>query len=366
MSASAPVDLALHAKGSPPRRSGRQLLAVAGRWLVIAALAVVTAGCADKISREELLARIEAGDPPPILDVRSGGEYAASHVPGAVHAPFHSLLRHRGRIPAPEREGDPIVVYCEHGPRAGIARAQLALAGSGPVLFLEGHMSAWKEAELPVDVGAGEALGEGARPALNEKFRSEDLDVVHYVEVFETESREIYAERKAIVAAVDIAAGMSVADVGAGTGLFLSLFAEAVGATGRVYAVDISPRFVEHLEKRAKDEQLAQVDVVLGGDRSPGLPEASVDRVFVCDTYHHFEHPRAMLASLHGAVRPGGELLIIDFERVPGESRDWIFDHVRAGKEVFRSEIETAGFEFVEEVEIAGVEENYVLRFRRP
>jgi hypothetical protein len=57
--------------------------------------------------------------------------------------------------------------------------------------------------------------------------------------------------------------------------------------------------------------------------------------------------------------------VVIDFERIHGESREWIVDHVRAGKEVFREEIEAAGFEFVDEKQIAGFRENYFLKFRK-
>jgi rhodanese-related sulfurtransferase len=113
-------------------------------------------GCAEPVAREDLLARIRAGTPPPIVDVRSQSEYDASHVPGAVHIPFYALLADRERIPPHASEADPVVLYCEHGPRAGIARAQLWLAGVKPVAFLEGHMSAWKRDGLPVESSAGE------------------------------------------------------------------------------------------------------------------------------------------------------------------------------------------------------------------
>ena len=63
---------------------------------------------------------------------------------------------------------------------------------------------------------------------------------------------------------------------------------------------------------------------------------------------------------------PSGTLIVIDFDRIPGKSREFILGHVRAGKGVFRSEIEAAGFEFVEEVELDGLKENYFLRFRCP
>jgi ubiquinone/menaquinone biosynthesis C-methylase UbiE len=204
------------------------------------------------------------------------------------------------------------------------------------------------------------------RPGANEAFLSEDLDVDRYVEIFEGESREIYARRNEIVASLGITPGSAVADIGAGTGLFMGLFAEAVGESGRVFAVDISPKFIERLRTRASQPGLESVTVVLGKERSVELGEASIDLAFVCDTYHHFEYPRSTLASLHRAIRPGGSLVIVDFKRIPGESRDWVLEHLRAGEDVFTKEIEAAGFERVEQVAIEGLKENYVLRFRRP
>jgi ubiquinone/menaquinone biosynthesis C-methylase UbiE len=133
-----------------------------------------------------------------------------------------------------------------------------------------------------------------------------------------------------------------------------------------VYAVEISPKFLEHLRERAKREKLARVEVVEALEDSVELPGASVDIAFVCDTYHHFEYPQSSLASLHKAIRSGGSLVILDFDRVPGKSRPWVLEHVRAGKETFRQEIESAGFEFEREVSVEGLKENYVLRFRRP
>jgi rhodanese-related sulfurtransferase len=131
------------------RRSARSLPALG---LVL----LSSAGCADEVGRRELLAKIEAGSPPPIVDVRSQGEYEASHVPGAVHVPFQTVLADRARIPAAAGPDEPVVLYCEHGPRARLTRAQLWLAGVGPVVFLEGHMSAWKSDGLPVETSAGE------------------------------------------------------------------------------------------------------------------------------------------------------------------------------------------------------------------
>mgnify|MGYP001826699653 CR=1 FL=1 len=234
-----------------------------------------------------------------------------------------------------------------------------ACAGSAPAAT--DPMPAPAEAAAPA-----EPSEESVQPGINANFLSEDLDVERFVRTFEGESREIAVHHREILAALGLREGRAVADVGAGTGLFLASLAEAVGPDGRVWAVDISPRFVEHLERRAQQEGLSQVQVVRCSEDSVELPAASVDAALVCDTYHHFEYPRSTLASLHAALRPGGRLVVVDFERIPGVSREWTLDHVRAGKEVFRSEIEAAGFRFEDELEIPGMEENYLLRFRRP
>jgi SAM-dependent methyltransferase len=203
------------------------------------------------------------------------------------------------------------------------------------------------------------------RPGFNANFLDPELDVDEWVSRFEGESREVFAERSALAAALHLKPGDDVADVGAGTGLFLDPFASAVGPKGKVYAVDISPVFIEHLGLRARELGLSQVVPHLCREDSVDLPSRSLDKAFICDTYHHFEYPRSTLSSLHEALRKDGEVLLVDFERIPGVSRDWVLEHVRCGKEVVIAEMTSFGFELVEEVPIAGLAENYVLRFRK-
>lgn len=221
-------------------------------------------------------------------------------------------------------------------------------------------------ATAPASVDAAPAAPPEAsvRPGANTEYLKADLEVRPWIERFERGGREIYDKRTAILRATGVRPGMNVADVGAGTGLFTMLFADAVGGDGRVYAVDIVPKFLAHIDDRARKKGLANITTVLGSERSISLPESSVDLIFLCDAYHHFEYPRSMNASLWKALRPGGRLVLIDFERVPGRSAQWILDHVRAGKEVFSAELAAAGFE--EEGEVPLLEENYILRFRKP
>jgi ubiquinone/menaquinone biosynthesis C-methylase UbiE len=203
------------------------------------------------------------------------------------------------------------------------------------------------------------------KPGINEQFLSPELAVDEWIDRFETESREVFTARQEIVAAVRLEEGMRVADVGAGTGLFTRLFAERVGRQGWVFAVDISPKFVEHLAGLADASRLPNITPVLCAEDSVLLPPESVDVVFICDTYHHFEYPQATLASIRRALKSGGRLVVVDFDRIPGVSREWTLDHVRAGKETFQGEIEAAGFEFVGEADMAELQENYFLTFRK-
>ena len=205
------------------------------------------------------------------------------------------------------------------------------------------------------------AYGQGASPAINEQYQNPDFG--RWQRNLETEGREVYERRLAIVDAVAARPGQAIADVGAGTGLFTRLLAARVGPQGRVYAVDIARAFVEGNLQRARAARLQNVVGIVSTQGDTRLDENSIELAFICDAYHHFEDPQAMLASIRRALRPGGTLVVVDFERIPGVSPDWILKHVRAGKETFRAEIEASGFRFAEEVKL--MRENYFLRFTR-
>ena len=205
----------------------------------------------------------------------------------------------------------------------------------------------------------------GQKPGINDRFKAAELDVGEWLARFEIESREVYAARERVLEICEIKPGDTVADIGAGTGFYSRLFAQAVGKTGTVFSVDIASDFLKDINEQAAAEGITNITSVLCTDRTVVLPPNSVDVAFVCDTYHHFEHPESTLASIHRALKPGGTLVVIDFERIIGKSRDFVIGHVRAGKDVFQSEIIQAGFHFVEEIEVPEFKENYLIRFRK-
>ena len=233
---------------------------------------------------------------------------------------------------------------------------------SAPLLFVALAATLWQEA--PPDPAG--SVNPSVNPGINDRFLAGDLDPEQWAGRFESESRETFATRGAVTAALKIEPGQSVADVGAGTGAHLHPFAAAVGKDGRLYAVDLAPAFVARLRDRAAADRLSQVTPVLCSESSVMLPAASCDLIFNADAYHHFEYPARTLASMYAALKPGGRLAVLDFERVPGVSSEWTLGHVRAGKEVVRAEVEAAGFEFLSEPEVEGLEENYLMLFRKP
>lgn len=206
------------------------------------------------------------------------------------------------------------------------------------------------------------AQEKSVNPGINKSFQNPKVE--DFIGRFEREGRDAFDHRHEILKVCRIKPGMAVADVGAGTGLFTRMFAKAVGPKGTVYAVDISEKFVKHVEQSAQADGLKNVVGVVCSQDSVKLPANSVDLAFICDTYHHFEFPHKTMRSIHRALKPGGQVVLIDFHRIKGKSSDWIMNHVRAGQEVFVKEILEAGFRQVEEKKDM-LDESYFVRFEK-
>lgn len=166
----------------------------------------------------------------------------------------------------------------------------------------------------------------------------------------------IGSSRDAIVAALGLRRGMVVADVGSGTGQFVRPLAEAVGSDGHVYAIESSARLVEQLDEQVASEDLPNVDVVRNDSKSLQLTNKRVDMVFLADAYQHLEERSAIVDSIRKTLLPGGELIIVD-SRTFGKSE---------ARDALISEIVNAGFDYVADVNVPGLETGTYLRFKRP
>lgn len=211
-----------------------------------------------------------------------------------------------------------------------------------PVLFV-----------LAAAVHPAPAQEESLKPGINDDYQKKDIQDL--IKRFEGEKRDVAQCCDEILTACELKPGMIVADVGAGTGLFSRPLAAKVAPGGKVFAVDITEQFVEHVKKTCRKQGLDNVQTILSTPTSAKLPPASTDLVFTCDTYHHFEFPFKMLASIHQALRPDGRLIIID--------RKDASDHTRAGQATVKKEVTAAGFAFLDERVVS--EREYLMRFQK-
>ncbi|MES2597352.1 MAG: class I SAM-dependent methyltransferase [Verrucomicrobiota bacterium] len=107
--------------------------------------------------------------------------------------------------------------------------------------------------------------------------------------------------------------GMAVCDMGAGNGYHTIPMAEAVGATGKVYAVDVQPEMIVMLNERAIEKGITSIQTIVGEYHDPRLPANSCDLVLLVDVYHEFSHPAQMLDGMKKALKPGGQICLVEF-----------------------------------------------------
>ncbi len=148
-----------------------------------------------------------------------------------------------------------------------------------------------------------------------------------------------------LVRAMDLRAGMAVADIGTGVGYMLPFLANAVGAQGRVFAEDIFDDFLNQAKARAAEAKLTNVQFVKGTVHGPELPAGSVDVALALDSYHHYDYPADMLAGIHKALKPGGRLVIVEYYKsktaMPGGDA---LKHIRLDKPDLIKEVEANHF----------------------
>jgi SAM-dependent methyltransferase len=135
-----------------------------------------------------------------------------------------------------------------------------------------------------------------------------------WAKVFDDPSRDQWQRPDEVAALLELGPGMTVADVGAGTGYFVGRLAQRVGPAGSVVATDLEPDMVRYLGERGRREGWTNVRPLQVAADDPGLAKASVDRVLIVDVWHHLDDRRAYAAKLAAALRPGGLIAVVDFE----------------------------------------------------
>jgi FkbM family methyltransferase len=152
-----------------------------------------------------------------------------------------------------------------------------------------------------------------------------------------------------IFAALEVAPGTRIADIGAGSGYFTARLARAVGPGGRVFAVDINPEHVRNLRERVTRESLGNVEVILGAAADPRLP-GSLDAVLIVNTYHEFTEHQTMLDNIRQALKLMGRLVIVEpiaRERMKTSRPQQYANHEIAADYV-AADLQQAGFKVIE------------------
>jgi ubiquinone/menaquinone biosynthesis C-methylase UbiE len=180
----------------------------------------------------------------------------------------------------------------------------------------------------------------------------------------EREGRAEQEKPEVVIQAMEIREGMSVADIGAGTGFFTRRLAKAVGTTGKVYAEDIQPQMIDLLKKDMEKEGIKNVVPVLGTDTEAKLPAHGVDRVLLVDVYHEFQKPEPMLASIRESLAPGGTVILVEY-RLEGDTASHINIKHRMSVEQVLAEWNAAGFELANRIESLPSQHIFVFSARR-
>ncbi len=188
-------------------------------------------------------------------------------------------------------------------------------------------------------------------PGINDRYATEEGRATS-LKIFEGAGREKYQKPDDVVQHMELKQGDVVCEVGAGSGYFTPFLSKAVGRTGKVFAEDPQPEFLEVLKQKKERQGLANVEVVRGTYTDTNLPDRVCDVTFVLDAYHHFEWPSRMLEVMKGDTKPNGRMVIVDFYRRQNEVFDsWKIDamkHLRLDLDGVIKEIEAHGWDHVD------------------
>lgn len=140
-------------------------------------------------------------------------------------------------------------------------------------------------------------------------------DPVRYMKSLDDPKRDEYQKPHEVLTALNIKPGEVIADLGAGSGYFTFRLSHFVGAQGKVYAVDVSPDMIRHINRRSRDNKVTNVTTILAEPDDPLLADQSVNRFFICDVWHHVSDQKKYLALMKKMLKPGGEIVMIDFHK---------------------------------------------------
>jgi protein-L-isoaspartate O-methyltransferase len=163
------------------------------------------------------------------------------------------------------------------------------------------------------------------------------------IDWLERPEREKEENSSQLLKNMNIKPGMSIADIGAGSGYYTARISKLVG-NGKLYAVDIESEMIRYLDQRIAREKLTNVKTILGTEQKVNLPANSIDLMLLVDVYHEFSFPYEMGRSMLEALKPGGLLYLVEF-RAEDNSVPIKAVHKMSEKQAVK-ELKAAGFRF--------------------
>ncbi len=139
-------------------------------------------------------------------------------------------------------------------------------------------------------------------------------DIKQYLEHLDSPERDQYQKPSEVIEALGVKPGMTVADVGSGSGYFTRRFVEAVTASGKVYAIDVEPEMLAYAKDSLEHLHVPfSAEFILARPDDPKLPTGAVDLIFLCNVFHHLDDRATYFSKVTSALKPGGRVAIIDF-----------------------------------------------------
>lgn len=157
---------------------------------------------------------------------------------------------------------------------------------------------------------------QGTQHVAGSEAHQHHRDSSAYIAMLENPERDSYQKPDEVVVALDLKEGENIADIGAGSGYFSFRFSKAVAEQGRVFAVDISPDMIRHMNRRNRDLGTTNVVTLLADENDPLLPNRSINKVFICNTWHHIGDQGNYLELIKQALKPGGQVIMVDYKKI--------------------------------------------------
>jgi precorrin-6B methylase 2 len=201
----------------------------------------------------------------------------------------------------------------------------------------------WCSMILPALLIVQNAAGQGNKQQIEKMHQ----DPKAYIAMLENPQRAAEQKPDEVIAALGLKQGETIADIGAGSGFFAFRFAPRVGSSGRVYAVDINSDMILYMNRHIRDNKLTNVVTVLSAPDDPLLMDSSINRFFICNTWHHVPNRPLYISLMKKMLKPGGQIIVIDYrkEQLPvGPPPE-----MKTSREEVLREMESSGFKLAQE-----------------